>query len=141
MHAAHFSFLQNVAPKAGTAVTTQEGAPPAAGGGAPPQQAAPAQSPLSMLFPFIILIPFIWMMFRRQKKEQQERAKLKKGDKVATQAGLVGELVELGEQTSKLKVAAGVTIEVLSSSLMPFVQPAPKKDEIKADAKVAAEKK
>lgn len=140
MHAAHFSFLQNVAPKAGTAVTTQEGAPPAAGGSAPQQQAAPP-SPLSMLFPFIILIPFIWMMFRRQKKEQQERAKLKKGDKVATQAGLVGELIELGEQTSKLKVAAGVTIEVLSSSLMPFVTAPAKKDEVKADAKVVATEK
>ena len=48
----------------------------------------------------------------------------------------------MSEQTSKLKIAAGVTIEVLSSSLVPFTAAsAAKKDDIKADAKVATEKK
>ncbi len=93
-----------------------------------------------MLFPFLILLPFVWMMFRRQKKDQAARASLKKGDRVVTQAGLVGELVELAEPVSKLKIAAGVTVEVLSSSLSPLAAPV-KKDDVKLDAKVATEKK
>ena len=95
---------------------------------------------ISMLFPFLILLPFVWMMFRRQKKEQQARAQLKHGERVATQAGMVGELVEMGEPVSKLKIAAGVTIEVLTSSLTAFPSVA-KKEEPKVDAKVATEKK
>ncbi len=95
-----------------------------------------------MLAPFLILLPFIWMMFRRQKKEQVARAGLKKGDKVLTQAGMVGELMEMGDQTSKLKIAAGVTIDVLTSSLQVFPTAPPKKEApIKADAKIATEKK
>lgn len=94
-----------------------------------------------MLFPFLILLPFIWLMFRRQKKEQAERAKLKKGDKVLTQSGLVGELMEMGDQVSKLKIAAGVTVEVLTSSLQTFPTPAAKKEDVKADAKVAEKAK
>jgi preprotein translocase subunit YajC len=132
------AFFQDVPPKAGTApLTTQEGAPPSAPA---PASQPPPPSMISMLFPFLILLPFVWLMFRRQKKEQAARASLKKGDRVATQAGLVGELVEIGEQTSKLKIAAGVTIDVLTNSIQPFVAQT-KKEEVKADAKVATEKK
>lgn len=136
MHAAHLSFFQNVAPKAGT---PGEAAP--VGSPAPAQSAPPAQSPLMTFFPILILLPFLFMMFRRQKREQAARASLKRGDRVMTQAGLIGELMELGEPTSKLKIAAGVTIEVLSSSLQALPTVAPKTD-AKVDAKVAtAEKK
>jgi preprotein translocase subunit YajC len=139
VHAANLSFFQNVAPKTGATGAAQESVPQGAPPGAGPQAAAP--SPLSMLAPFLILLPFIWMMFRRQKKEQAERAKLKKGDKVATQSGLVGELMDMGDPTSKLKIAAGVTVEVLTSSLQVFPTASAKKDDVKVDAKVAAEKK
>jgi preprotein translocase subunit YajC len=139
-------FLQNVPPKAGTPaapVTAQESAPgapapaPVSSGG---QQGQPPGM-MSMLLPFLIFLPFLWLMFRRQKKEQAARAGLKKGDRVMTQAGLVGELMEMGEPTSKLKIAAGVTIEVMTNSLSSFPTPAAKKDDIKIDAKVATEKK
>ncbi|MBK6694209.1 MAG: preprotein translocase subunit YajC [Myxococcales bacterium] len=139
MHA-NLSFFQNVPPKAGTPGVVQESAPSGAPGGAPTGQAPPPPSMISMLFPFLILLPFVWMMFRRQKKDQAARASLKKGDRVVTQAGLVGELVELAEPVSKLKIAAGVTVEVLSSSLSPLAAPV-KKDDVKLDAKVATEKK
>lgn len=137
---ATLSFLQNVAPKAGTA--PQEVAPSAPAGGAPAPQQAPPPNPLVTLGPMLlIMLPFFWLMFRRQKKEQQERAKLKKGDRVLTQSGLVGELMDMGDQVSKLKIAAGVTVEVLTSSLQSFPQAPAKKDDVKVDAKVAAEKK
>jgi preprotein translocase subunit YajC len=86
-------------------------------------------------------------MFRRNKKEQQARASLKKGDRVVSQSGLVGELVEMEERFAKVKLGPGNTVTMLTSSVQPLdpVTAAPKaadKDlkDLK-DAKVLAEKK
>lgn len=73
-----------------------------------------------MLLPILILVPFLLLSFRRQKKEQESRAKLKKGDKVVTQAGLIGELVEMDERIAKVKIAPGTTVQVLASSVGSF---------------------
>ena len=111
--------LQQVAPKAGTPGVAQDPAAPggsAGGAGAGQQQG----SPIMMFLPFLIMIPFFFLMSRRQKKEQEARAKLKKGDQVVTQSGLIGELVETEEQISKLKIAPGTTVRVLTSSLGPL---------------------
>jgi len=109
-----FSF-QNVAPKQGTpGVET-----PAPAGG---QQSAspPGGSMITMLLPILILVPFLFMSFRRNKKEQEARKGLKKGDKVVTQAGLIGELVELEEKVAKVKIAPGTTVSVLASSISSY---------------------
>lgn len=114
------SFFQAVQPKTGTpGVSDPGGAPPAAGGGA-----APAPSMVTMLLPFLILVPFLFLSFRRQKKEAAARSSLKKGDRVVTTAGLIGELVDLDERIGKVKIAPGTTVQVLSSALSPF-DPAP----------------
>ena len=81
-------------------------------------------------------------MFRRQKKEQESRKGLKKGDKVVTQAGLIGELLEMDEKVAKVKIAPGVNVQVLASSLGAF-DPAPAKADDKdlkdlKEAKAAA---
>lgn len=136
-----FSFLQQVGPKAGT--PGQE-APAPAGGGQP--QPAPGGA-LTMLLPFLIMIPFIFMMFRRQKKEAAARAQLKKGDKVVSQSGLIGELVEMDDRVAKVKLAPGTTVQMLVSTLSPFgtadAAAAKKDDALKdlKDAKAAADKK
>lgn len=122
------SFFQQVQPKAGPPGTPGVSDP----GGAPPSGAAPQGSPpsmMTMLLPFLILVPFLFLSFRRQKKEQQARSSLKKGDRVVTNAGLIGELVDLDERIGKVKIAPGTTVQVLASSLAPF------------DASPAAEKK
>jgi len=109
-------FFQNVQPKAGTpGVADPAGAP----GGAPAQQGSPP-SMITMLLPFLILVPFLFLSFRRQKKEQEARGKLKKGDRVLTQAGLIGELVDLDERIAKVKIAPGTTVQVLATALSPF---------------------
>jgi preprotein translocase YajC subunit len=59
-------------------------------------------------------------MFRRQKKEAAARQGLKKGDTIVTNAGIVGELVEVGEKFAKVKVAQGVTITVLTNVIAPL---------------------
>ena len=133
------SSLQQVAPKAGTpGVAEPQGAPAGPGGG---QQQG---NPIMMFLPFLIMIPFFFLMSRRQKKEQEARAKLKKGDQVVTQAGLIGELVETDERISKLKIAPGTTVRVLTSSLGPLEAPASKTEaELKdlKEAKASADKK
>src|ERR1035437_11131702 len=79
-------------PKGGAPAT--QGAPSSPVGGAAPP---PAGGGIMMFLPFLILIPFFFLMSRRNKKESEARQKLKKGDRVASTAGLVGELIEMDE--------------------------------------------
>jgi preprotein translocase subunit YajC len=80
-------------------------------------------------------------MSRRQKKESAARASLKKGDRVMTNAGLIGELVEMDDRIAKVKVAAGVTVLIVANTVSPFVEPekVPAKD--LKEAKALPEKK
>lgn len=121
-----FSF-QQVQPQQGTpGVAAPGGAPPAGAG-----QAGPPPSMVTMLLPFLILVPFLFLSFRRQKKEKEARSSLKKGDRVVTQAGLIGELVELDERIGKVKIAPGTTVQVLASALSPFEVSTEKKADTK----------
>src|SRR5688572_11779050 len=122
------SFFQQVQPKAGTPGVEQPSGAPA---GAPAQPSGP-QSMLPMLLPFAILIPFLYMSFRRQKKEQEARKTLKKGDRVVTQGGVIGELVEMDERVAKVKIAPGTTIQVLATGIGIFeLAPASSKEKSK----------
>lgn len=94
----------------------------------------------------LMFVPILFLMFRRNKKEQEARSKLKKGDRIVSQSGLVGELLEMDERFAKVKLGPGNTVTMLASSLQPLdPTPAAKagdKDlkDLK-DAKAAAEKK
>ncbi len=137
------SFFQNVQPSPGTPGVAQPSGPPAGGGGAQPS--APPSSMITMLLPFLILVPFLLLSFRRQKKEQEARKNLKKGDRVVSQAGLIGELVEMDERVAKVKIAPGTTVQVLATALSAF-EAAPEKKTDKdledlKEAKAGAEKK
>lgn len=99
---------------------------------------------LTMLLPILILVPFLFMSFRRNKKEAEARKNLKKDDRVVTQAGIIGTLVELNERTAKVKIAPGTTVEVLASSVSSYdPAPAASKDDLKdlKEAKATADKK
>lgn len=100
----------------------------------------------TMLLPFLILVPFLVLSFRRQKKEQAARGSLKKGDRVVTQGGLIGELVELEELVAKVKIAPGTTVQCLATGVSPFEANASKSKSDKdiedlKEAKAAADKK
>ncbi len=94
-------LAQNVQPKAGTATpgtapgTASDGTSAPSGGGAPAGASSPIAGFMPILMMLVIFVPFFLLMSRRQKKEATARASLKKGDRVMTNAGLVGELVEL----------------------------------------------
>jgi preprotein translocase subunit YajC len=136
-----FSF-QTVPAKAGTPGVEQPSGPPA-GGGAPSQGSPPSM--ITMLLPFLILVPFLFFSMRRNKAEKEARAKLKKGDKVVA-AGIIGELVDVDEKIAKVKIAPGTTVQVLATSISSFETAAPEKKTDKElsdlkEAKAAAEKK
>jgi preprotein translocase subunit YajC len=133
------SFFQNVPPKSGSpSVSTPDNS------GAPAQQQqAPGGGMLTMLIPLLLFVPIFFLMFRRQKKEAEARKNLKKGDRVVSTSGLVGELVEvLDAQYVKVKIAPGTTVQMLANSISPVPAPEPEKgsQELK-DAKAVSDKK
>jgi len=85
----------------------------------------PAPAPdlgISGLLPLLIVVPLVLFMFfnsrSQQKKAQKMIAELKKGDRVLTQGGLVGKLVELGDRYAKIEIAPGVKIDVVKSGVL-----------------------
>ena len=89
------------------------------------QPAAPSPAPgggIISFVPFIfIFIIMYFMLFRPQKKRQQEQqrlvAALKTGDKVVTNAGIHGLIANVKDTTVMLKVADNVKIEVEKSAV------------------------
>ena len=72
--------------------------------------------------PILVMIAiFYFLLYRPQKKQQNRRRamldNLKKGDQVITIGGIYGTIVELGDTSLKLKIADGVVIEVVRSSV------------------------
>ena len=72
--------------------------------------------------PIVVMIAiFYFLLYRPQKKQQNRRRamldSLKKGDQVITIGGIYGTIEELGDKSQKLKIADGVVIEVVRSSV------------------------
>jgi len=90
---------------------------PAPAGEAPQQPGGlfgGASSILILLLPLLL----IFMMTRNQnKKQKQLESSLKVGDRVIAQSGLIGKLIDVGDRTVKLEIAAGVKVEMLKSSI------------------------
>jgi preprotein translocase subunit YajC len=144
---AYSSFLhQPVGPKAGTPGTS---APPTPDTGAS-SGAAHEQPPNTwiVLAPMLLVVVFMFFTSRTQKKKEAEtRAKLKKGDRVVSQSGLLGELLEITDGLAKVKIAPGTNVQMLIGSISPYdasaaAAPASEQNlkDLK-DAKAAAEKK
>jgi preprotein translocase subunit YajC len=134
-------MLQPVGPKAGTpGITVQDNTP------APAQQQAGGGSMWVMMAPiFVVMIVMFFMNRNQRKKESDTRAKLKKGDRVVSQSGIIGELVELDDKVAKVKIGPGTNVQMLVSSIGPYEVAAAKADDKQLkdlkDAKVAADKK
>ena len=77
---------------------------------------------LGTLGPIVVMVAiFYFLLYRPQKKQQNRRRamldNLKKGDQVITIGGIYGTIEELGDKSLKLKIANGVVIEVVRSSV------------------------
>jgi preprotein translocase subunit YajC len=77
---------------------------------------------IGFFIPFIfIFVIMYFVLFRPQKKRQQEQqrliASLKTGDRVVTNAGIHGLIANVKEATVMLKVADNVKIEMEKSAI------------------------
>jgi preprotein translocase subunit YajC len=133
-------LAQNVQPKAGTPGVAQD--PNPAPAGQPSGGGSPLAGFMPILMMLVIFVPFFLLMSRRQKKERAARESLKKGDRVMTNAGLVGELVDMDDRLAKVKIAPGVTVQIVANTVTPFVDPGEKAGakELK-EAKAVSDKK
>jgi preprotein translocase subunit YajC len=88
---------------------------------------------LLMLMAFVPVILFMFFSNRSQQKRQKDmEGKLKKGDRVVTQSGLVGKLVDPIEgRHARIEIAPGVKVQVLRTAIVGLdAEDAPKsKDE------------
>ncbi|MEA3273728.1 MAG: preprotein translocase subunit YajC [Pseudomonadota bacterium] len=81
------------------------------------QAAAQGGDPLlGLLFPIGLVVLLYFLMIRPQVKRQKEHKKLvealAKGDEVTTMGGLVGRVIELGENFAQVEVADGVVVKI-----------------------------
>jgi preprotein translocase subunit YajC len=77
---------------------------------------------MTMVVPMVLVFGvMMFMNSRRQKKEDAVRQSMKSGDRVVSQSGLIGELTALEGKIAKVKLAPGINVEMLASSISPAV--------------------
>ena len=79
--------------------------------------ASGGQSILSaLMLPLLLLVVFYFLLIRPQNKRAKEQkemlSKVAPGDEVATTGGILGKVVEVGEQFLTLEIAAGVNVKL-----------------------------
>ncbi len=112
----------------------QDGAAPAPAGGAQP--GAPGQPPGlleglfgSMLFPLLLCFGVFWFLILRPESKQRKKrlemlSQLEKGDKVLTNGGLYGTVVQVQDNVVTLQVDEGVRMKFAVSAVQTRVDDA-----------------
>jgi preprotein translocase subunit YajC len=129
------SATSAVSPVETTATTVQAGEAAPENG----QQQAPPPSANMMMVPLIIVIAvMIAISIRTSSKEKKKREEMmnsiRKGTKIMTSGGIIGEIAEVQKDQFMLKVANNVQIAISRSAVAQVIQPAAgaddKKDEV-----------
>ena len=86
------------------------------------QQAAPQGGGLiGLLFPILLIVVFYFLLIRPQTKRAKEHKKmveeLKKGDEVVTGGGVLGRIIDVGDNFIRLEVADNVQLKVQKASV------------------------
>ncbi len=81
------------------------------------QAGAPAsQGMVTFLLPVLLLVVFYFLLIRPQNKRAKEQremlSKVAAGDEVATSGGILGKVVEVGEQFVTLEIAKDVNVKL-----------------------------
>lgn len=84
--------------------------------------ASPAANPILSFFPLLIIFAIFYLLILRpQQKRTKEHKKildaLKRGDRVLTQGGLYGMVINLRGSIVELKIAEQVKVEVAKSAV------------------------
>ena len=70
----------------------------------------------AMLLPVLLLVVFYFLLIRPQNKRAKEQremlGKIAAGDEVATTGGILGKVIEVGEQFLTLEIASGVNVKL-----------------------------
>ena len=137
--AADGSVTATAAAPAAETTTAQSGAPASDAG----QQQAPPPSSGMMMIPFIILIGvMIAISVRTSSKEKKKREEMmnsiRKGTKIMTSGGILGEIAEVQKDQFLLKVANNVQIAISRSAVAQVITPAA---DAAADTKAEVTKK
>jgi len=91
------------------------------------QAASPGSALIMNLMPiFIIFLVFYFLSIKPNLKKQKEHQKmldnLKKGDRVVTNGGIYGTIVDVQQNIFKIKIAENVNIQILKSAILTLVQ-------------------
>ena len=102
------------------------------------QQQAPPPSSTMMMVPFIILIGvMIAISVRTNSKEKKKREEMmnsiRKGTKIMTTGGILGEIAEVQKDQFLLKVANNVQIAISRSAVAQVITPAADAADTKAE--------
>ena len=102
------------------------------------QKQAPPPSNTMMMVPFIILIAvMIAISVRTSSKEKKKREEMmnsiRKGTKIMTTGGILGEIAEVQKDQFLLKVANNVQIAISRSAVAQVIQPAADAADTKAE--------
>ena len=89
-------------------------------------KAAKAQNPFMQMIPiFLIVIVFMFLMSRSQRKQQQKREEmlnaLVKGKEVMLANGIYGKISEVKEKTFIVEIAPSVCVEVAKNGVAEVV--------------------
>ena len=73
-----------------------------------------------IMFGLIFLVMYFFMIrpqIKKQKKEQEYRSKLKKGDKVVTIGGIHGKIIEIKEESVVIEVYGATKLKISKSAI------------------------
>ena len=77
---------------------------------------AGGQGAFTVVLPVLMLVVFYFLLIRPQNKRAKEQkemlSKVVAGDEVATTGGILGKVIEVGEQFLTLEIASGVNVKL-----------------------------
>ncbi|WP_456402204.1 preprotein translocase subunit YajC [Persephonella sp.] len=96
-------------------------------------QGDPMGGLISAIIWMILLIAIFYFLLYRPQQQQRKRHEeflrnLKKGDKVITSGGLIGEIKSIEDKTVSLKVSEGTIVKMLKNAVSSYYQEEEKKD-------------
>ncbi|MBN2070211.1 MAG: preprotein translocase subunit YajC [Candidatus Krumholzibacteriota bacterium] len=90
-------------------------------------QSGEGGNPLMMFVPIILIfVVFYLILIRPQQKKQKEHqnllSQLRKGDKVVTNGGLYGTIVDAKDHVAVIKIAENVKVEIVKSAIATVIE-------------------
>ncbi len=87
----------------------------------------------AVIWMVLLIAIFYFLLYRPQQKQRQKHQEflnsLKKGDKVITAGGLIGEIKSIGDDVVTLKLSEGTIVKVLKTSITSYYNEEKKEDQ------------